>query len=142
MDISDPKTNMYITVFLAGLLANITLDVIRWWQTKGQYDQNNIVIKFDARVIVTSVISLLPIAILTGLGFSSLVNTVNASNPASYMGAFVTAYITVLAANWGLNKQLTFNPVQKNELKMINIKETAKLHEFNEKIKEESNKSA
>jgi hypothetical protein len=135
MDVSDPATNMLIITFLGGIIGNIILTLVKWWQTKGQYDANGIVIKFDNKTIITAVVTLVPIVVLTASGFSSLVNVVNASNPVSYAGAFITALVSTLGANWLLNSQITFNPKQKTELNLKIIEEHAKLHEFNQSLK-------
>lgn len=143
MDISDPQTNMMIIVFIGGLVGNGTYTFLKWWQAKGQFEAEGIPIKFDNRFIVTAVISFIPVVILTGAGFTSLLNLVNASNPVSYAAAFITAFTSSILANYVANKQVTANIPQKNELNLKIIEKHAKLYEFNQKIKNEgSNESS
>ena len=138
MDISDPKTNMMIIVFIGGLIGNAAYTFLRWWQTKGEFESSGIVIKFDNKFIATAIMSFIPVVIITGAGFTSLLNTVNASNPASYAAGFVTALLGSLVLNYATNKQVPANVVANNEKRMKEIEEAAKLHEFNQKLKEES----
>ena len=137
--ISDPATNMTIIVFLGGLLGNLILTIYKWWDTKGKYETEGIKITFDTKFIGTAIASFVPVVVLTAAGFTSLVNNVNASNPVSYAAAFSTALLGTLVINYGINTQIkNINIQAANELKEKQILRSVKIHEFNQKLKQDA----
>lgn len=141
-NISDPQTNLAIIVFLGGLLANILYTVLSWWNSKGKYEQEKITITFNFKVLMTAAGSLIPIVIVTFAGFSTLLNTVNASNPVSYAAAFFTAFVATLGANGFANSTLlkNLNAEAAAQLEEKKFQDKLALKRFMDQIEEENRK--
>ena len=138
MQISDAQTNMTIIVFIGGLLGNALYTVLKWWNEKGKYEQEGIKITFDMKFLGTAIMSFVPVVVLTIAGFSTLLTTVNAANPVSYAAAFIVALTGTIGSNYLANSQIKNNNViAKRQLQQKIIEKHAKIHEFNQKMKED-----